>query len=137
MKIKPLRFKRLVYKDTLSNGHKIEMRFSFDAYVYPRVTEIVASPSLLVYRGNKRKAWKKEGKATGPGGVEAFSVAIEMMKRAQVDLAYLFRKSKNPVYIEVTGATPELFKIYRARLKRIGFIDAGYRDDLVHYPVKS
>jgi len=135
VKIKPLRFKRLVYKDTLSNGQKIELRFYFDAYVYPLVTDIVASPSLLVYRGNKRKAWKKEGKATGPGGVEAFSVAIEMMKRAQVDLAYLFRKSKNPVYIEVTGATPELFKIYRARLKRIGFIDAGDRDDLVQYRV--
>ena len=135
MKIKPLRFKRLVYKDTLSNGHKIEMRFSFDAYVYPRVTEIVASPSLLVYRGSKRKVWKKEGKATGPGGVEAFSVAIEMMKRAQVDVASMFCKSGNPVYIEVTGATPELFKIYRSRLKRIGFIDAGDRDDRVHYKV--
>lgn len=137
MKVKPLRFKRLVYKDTLSNGQKIEMRFSFDAYVYPRVTEIVASPSLLVYRGSKRKVWKKEGKATGPGGVEAFSVAIEMMKRAQVDVASMFCKSGNPVYIEVTGATPELFKIYRSRLKRIGFVDNSYEYDRVHYPVKS
>lgn len=117
-----------IYRDArLSNGQKLRLGFSWDMDLgYPWV-----EVHMCAYRGLfwSRWAFRKQGQAVGPGGVEVWDHLREMFLEGEKEL--LLRFPSGAVTLAVYAASDRLFKIYRRLLEPHGYWQE--EDQLIKY----
>ncbi|QDK01368.1 hypothetical protein SEA_WATERT_99 [Microbacterium phage WaterT] len=100
----------------IGDGWKVRMSYWYTTYSPSDVCPD-ADVSLIAYRGPYlgRWTWRREGKASGPGGTRVASAALGLLREVEDEI----RKSDwLSVHLYVTGATLRLYMAYRAVLKR-------------------
>jgi hypothetical protein len=95
-------------------GIKARMEFLYDDY--NREVDV----ALGCYRGrfSNNKVIKSEGTATGPGGLEVYTFAIETLLAAETELT---RRYGTGILMWIGAANETLYRVYSSRLKRHGY----------------
>jgi hypothetical protein len=116
----------------LSNGQVLDLSFSIEPFRKESPEERYVYPHMVVRNRFQsiRGAWTKEGKPTGPGGTEVFTVMDNLWGEGE---QYALSVTKHPLTMWVTGATPELFSIYRWFLSRRGYRLSTVEDAMYSY----
>lgn len=105
----------------LSKGFRLRI----DATWFERDGE--AEIAMMAYRGRFKDAdaGDKEGQATGPGGLEVFGKAMNLLIEAETEVT---RRYGSGTRIVIVAATERLHKIYAARLSRLGYHEFRHPD---------
>lgn len=110
-----------VYRSVpLSKGKVLRLEFT----VFHDLGQSILEPHLLVHEKGRMKWPEKGGFATGPGGMEVWSVLAKIFEDG-VNVARKRLAKHDTVYVEVTAATPKLFRIYARFLEPHGYINTG------------
>lgn len=107
---------------SLDSGWKVRMEFWLNP-CDDGVTDV--DISLIAYKGLfiHHWAWRKEGVAAGPGGLEVYPAALSLL--AEAELVSLSKAKTRMVELYVYGASLPLYMIYRSVLRK-----RGYRETL-------
>ena len=71
---------------------------------------------LVTYKRGTVRKWRKEGHPTGPGGTLVWATLAAMWDEVEEEMRNM--AGGRPTTLEVTAATPKLFRIYKTFLLR-------------------
>lgn len=104
----------------LDSGWKIRMEFWLNK-CEDGITDV--DLSLIAYKGLfiHHWAWRKEGIAAGPGGLEVYPVAMKLLREAESIALEKSQTHSTDIYIY--GASLPLYMIYRSVLRKRGYYE--------------
>lgn len=101
----------VVSSTRLSNGQILRLAFS-------KLDEHTITPHLVVHHRFSLRKWpRKDGTPTGPKSVETWEVVRRIFFEGVYEAHCALLGNADDAWMEVTGATPKLFAIYRRFLR--------------------